>query len=135
MNFKWISSLILLLRVYFCICFTSMYQIDGQTAKARFCSQKYFDSLSFDGQSYKFTVNRRVIRFVSDSPRYTFEVFKLKYNPQTDTFWYSSSTIDYDNSEYSVNTIHCIYTNAKMYISNLSLIFKWSSLEEYTLTS
>jgi len=77
-----------------------LYARNGDAAKKHFCVQKYFDSLSFDGESYKFTVNRKT-RNTSLSWRYTFEEFKLKFSINSDSFHYSSSTFDYHDRKCS----------------------------------
>lgn len=65
---------------------------------SKFCQQKYFDTVSFDGKNIRFTVNRKAIsNGLHHSNRYTFEQFELRYTPNDNSFAYSSTTFEKGN--------------------------------------
>ncbi|KAH9406063.1 hypothetical protein TYRP_014363 [Tyrophagus putrescentiae] len=70
-----------------------LFQLKGDIAKGKFCRQKSFDSVAFDGRNYRFSVTRRDIA----RDHITFELFLLNYNTTSDSFQYSSATFDNDN--------------------------------------
>lgn len=59
---------------------------NSHMAKHLFCSQNYFDSLSYDGRSYRFTVNRRVIH--PDRKQFVYDEFRLYYDGDKHRFHY-----------------------------------------------
>lgn len=72
-----------------------LFQLKGDIAKGKFCRQKSFDSVAFDGRNYRFSVTRRDIA----RDHITFELFLLNYNTTSDSFQYSSATFDNDNGK------------------------------------
>lgn len=57
---------------------TELYRLDDNDsilAKKRFCSQSYFDSLSYNGKYFKFTVNHRMNN--DNQIKYLYDEFQL----------------------------------------------------------
>ncbi|KAJ6222790.1 hypothetical protein RDWZM_001335 [Blomia tropicalis] len=68
---------------------------NGEIARTRFCSQKYFDSISYDGLYYKFTVNRKLVG--AQNHRYRYSEYKLKFDSNSNLFYYETATIENHN--------------------------------------
>ena len=115
MNLKKIVNLIYFLitinfSVHYSLHLTALYQLQGRNAKTRFCSQKFFDSLSYDGEKYKFSVNQqKIVDHSLGYSHFVFEVFSLKYNPRSKSFTYQSSTFDHDNCEFIFNIFKFLF--------------------------
>lgn len=95
---------IFLISYHFNLCSSTeprqLFQLIGEIAKSKFCRQKSFDAVSFDGKNYRFSVTRKDIA----SDRFIYELFLLTFNTTSDSFQYKSVTFDDDNGELSVHT-------------------------------
>lgn len=77
--------------------------LENENAKNKFCSQKFFDTLSYDGQSYRFTVKYRhndFTHFSSSIEKFYYDEFKIRYHPSSKLFTYQMTTYNFANRIY-----------------------------------
>ncbi|KAF7490646.1 hypothetical protein SSS_01391 [Sarcoptes scabiei] len=71
--------------------------INEDEAKGLFCSQTQFDSISFDGDSIHFTVNRISNNLNNLSKAYAFDEFRLRFVESSNQFQYSYALNSFEN--------------------------------------
>ncbi|KAH9414335.1 hypothetical protein DERP_011982 [Dermatophagoides pteronyssinus] len=89
---------------------------DSQMARYLFCSQNYFDSLSYNGQSYRFTVNRKVIH-PFDGYEFVYDEFLLIYNGDEHRFYYEFRKTSSNNN----NNNNILLPRGGFYIDQLEI--------------
>lgn len=71
---------------------------DSSLAKVRFCSQSYFDSLSYDGNCLKFTVNHQISTNDDSETKYLYDEFQLYVDKNFNQFNnYKNILYDFNN--------------------------------------
>ena len=67
-----------LFLIFGCVYSLQYHHINNRLCGANFCSQTYFDSISFDGKNFRFTVNA-VNRSVTKQDQFYFHHFNLTF--------------------------------------------------------